>query len=109
MFFSRRGKFQVWGQRNQKRETTLSRAPEMNVTRHLRTWISALRGDGAPTADADVAHHAATLCHLANIACRVGRSFRFDPQTEQILDDDPATERLRRGYRADHWAVPQGV
>ncbi|MAV38388.1 MAG: dehydrogenase, partial [Planctomycetaceae bacterium] len=30
LFFSRRGKFQVWGQRNQKRETTLSRAPEMN-------------------------------------------------------------------------------
>ena len=109
LFFSRRGKFQVWGQRNQKRETTLSRAPEMNVTRHLRTWTSALRGDGAPTANADEAHHSATLCHLANIACRVGRSFRFDPQTEQILDDDSATDRLRRGYREGHWAVPQGV
>jgi len=109
LFVSRRGKFQVWGERNQKHAATLSRAPQMNVTRHLQTWIAALRGEGNPTANAEVAHHAATLCHLANIGCRVGRSFGFDPQEEAIVNDPQAAAGMRRAYRPQHWAVPRGV
>jgi hypothetical protein len=49
------------------------------------------------------------LCHLGNIAARVGRALRFDADNEQILGDEEANRLLRRAYRDGHWAVPKGV
>ena len=54
-------------------------------------------------------HLAATIVHLANIATSVGRTLRFDPEKEQILDDLEAARLVRRTYREGHWAVPRGV
>ena len=41
----------------------------------------------------------AGLCHLANIAYRVGRSVTFDPQTETFPDDEEANALVTRSYR----------
>ncbi len=109
MFFSRRGKFQLWGERNRRLDQHPSQTPEMNVTNNLRAWLAAIRGEAAATANAHEAHMSASLCHLANIAVRTGRSFDFDPATEQIIDDQEANELLARTYRENHWAVPNGV
>ena len=48
------------------------------------------------------------LCHLGNIATRLGRTLKFDPQREHILDDAEADAMGRRKYR-EHWAVPKSV
>ena len=61
------------------------------------------------TADAKTAHYSASLCHLANIGVRVGRSFQFDPSNESILRDEEANALLGRTYREGHWAAPKGV
>jgi len=48
-------------------------------------------------------HISAALVHMANTSYRLGRSLRFDPATEQVIDDDEANHLLRdgdRGYRA---------
>jgi predicted dehydrogenase len=44
-------------------------------------------------------HRSATLCHLANIAYRTGRTLAFDPATERITDDAEASRLLTRNYR----------
>jgi hypothetical protein len=44
-------------------------------------------------------HHAATLCHLANIAYRTGRTLSFDPKTEHFVHDREANGYLTRNYR----------
>src|ERR1039458_3224972 len=43
-------------------------------------------------------HITATLVHLANASYRLGRTLKFDPATEQVVDDAEAT-RLLRGTR----------
>ena len=41
----------------------------------------------------------ATIYHLANIAFRVGRTIRFDPDTEQILGDEEANRLVDQPMR----------
>jgi len=43
---------------------------------------------------------------LANIAYKLGRSVRFDPATEKIVDDDEAAKLARPVYR-DPWKFPE--
>jgi Oxidoreductase family, C-terminal alpha/beta domain len=56
-------------------------------------------------------HISAALVHLANASYRLGRTLRFDPQTEQVIGDDEANNLLRdgdRGYRTP-FVVPEEV
>jgi hypothetical protein len=57
--------------------------------------------DGKETnAPVEVAHRSITIAHLANIALLKGRDLRWNPDTEQILNDESANEMLSRSYRA---------
>jgi predicted dehydrogenase len=44
-------------------------------------------------------HTGAALCHLGNIAYRLGRTVNFDPKTETFPNDDAANALLSRKYR----------
>ena len=58
-----------------------------------------------PTAaPAEVAHRSITPAHLGNIAMLLGRKVRWNPETEQIVDDPEAGRMLSRPYRAP-WRV----
>ena len=54
-------------------------------------------------ADVEVGHRSATLCHMANIAMRVARRLKFDPERERFIEDAEAnpylTKQYRRGYK----------
>ena len=76
---------------------------------HHRNFIECIRSGKAPHADIEIGHLSASLCHLGNIATRLGRTLHFDPAKEQIIGDDEAAGLVRRTYRASHWAVPKGV
>ncbi|HVC99244.1 MAG TPA: Gfo/Idh/MocA family oxidoreductase [Pirellulales bacterium] len=76
---------------------------------HHRDFLDCIRAGGAPHAEIEINHLSSSLCHLGNIATRVGRVLRFDPATEQVLDDDDAQRLLRRDYRDAHWAAPRGA
>lgn len=60
------------------------------------------------TAPIEEGHISAALVHLANTAYRLGRSLRFDPAREQVIDDNEADRILRGEYRAP-FAVPREV
>jgi hypothetical protein len=47
-------------------------------------------------------HQALTICHLANIAARLGRSLRWDPEQESIVGDPQAEAFTRRPARAGY-------
>ena len=68
----------------------------------------AIRNGTAPEAEIAIGHLSASLCHLGNLATRLGRSLRFDPETERIIGDDEADGLVKRTYR-DHWGAPKGV
>jgi hypothetical protein len=110
MFVSKRGKFDVRGERNRPLDVSFDGVPKADVAQNLQNWIDCIKTAGVPNANVDVAHRAATACHLGNIATRLGRSIRFDPATERIMSDDEAAAMLSRKYRAGgHWGIPTGA
>ena len=76
---------------------------------HQRNFIECIRSGDRPAADIEIGHRSAVLCHLGNIACRMGRSLKFDPASERIVGDEEANGLVRRKYREGHWAVPKGL
>jgi predicted dehydrogenase len=79
------------------------------VPAHHQNFLDSIHDDRKPNADIEIGHRTATLCHLANIATRVGRVIHFDAKTEQVVDDPEAARFVRRQYRPGHWAVPQNI
>ena len=107
MYLSRRGKLEVLSDRNQP--VPVSVKPEaQNDAAHVQNFCDAIRTGAKLNADALTGHLSTSLCHLGNIATRLGRSLTFDPQKEVFVGDEEANALVRRPYR-DHWATPKNV
>jgi predicted dehydrogenase len=106
MVLGKRSGWQLFGPKNERREAM--RANGLGEPHH-RNFIDCIRSGQRPNADVEIGHLSATLCHLGNIACRVGRQLTFDPRQERIVGDDEADRLTARTYRDGHWAVPRGV
>jgi predicted dehydrogenase len=107
MFVSKRGKFELRGERNRPIGRQPSVAIDAKVEENHQNWLDAIRGGPAPHANVEIAHRTAAAAHLGNIAIRVGRTIQFDPATETIVGDDEAAKLLGRNYRdGGHWATP---
>jgi len=76
---------------------------------HHRDFIEAIRADRRPNADIEIGHMSTSLCHLGNIATRVGRILNFDGASEKITNDPAANALVSREYRGGHWAVPKNI
>jgi hypothetical protein len=107
MFLSRRGKLQVLDGGNKKVDLDINLVGQ-DVDAHVKNLCACIRDGAKLNGDALTGHLTTTLCHLGNIATRVGRSLTFDPQTEQIVDDAEANALVQREYR-DHWGRPRGA
>jgi predicted dehydrogenase len=66
---------------------------------HLRNFIDCVKQPRRPNADIEEGHKSTRLCHLGNIALRLGRTLRFDAKTETCTGDNEANALLRRTYR----------
>lgn len=105
MFLSRRGKIQVIDAQNKPKELAVKPQPQDDVA-HVRNFLAAIREGAQLNADALTGHLSTSLCHLGNIATRLGRSLTFDPDREHIVGDEEADRLVRREYR-DHWGRPE--
>lgn len=110
MFLSKRGKFEIRGERNQPLDVKLDGIPKAVVAENQQNWLECIKSGKLPNANVEIAHRTATAAHLGNIAVRLGRAIRFDPAKEQILGDDEAAKLVARKYRdGGHWGVPAAV
>jgi len=68
---------------------------------HAANFIKAVHSRKATDlhADVEIGHRSAMLCHMANIAMRVGRRLRFDAQNERFIGDSEANTYLTKQYR----------
>jgi len=68
---------------------------------HYRNFVDCVYSREATAAPVETAHRSITVCHLANIAMRLGReTLTWDPKTETITDDTAAAAMLARPYRS---------
>jgi hypothetical protein len=77
---------------------------------HWANFIDAVRTGKDEILHCDIleGHLSTSLCHLANISYRVGRSLRFAGDSEKFIGDPEADAHLKRVYRPPY-VVPETV
>jgi predicted dehydrogenase len=73
-------------------------APDLDGL-HVRNFLDCVKSRAVPVADVEEGHRSAVVCHLGNIATRLRRSLRWDPQGEQVVGDPEASALLHYEYR----------
>lgn len=74
-----------------------------NHSEHRRIFLDSIISRNEPNAPVEAGHRTATICHLNNLALKVGRSFNWDPKTEQS-DDAEINSMLTPKMRAP-WSL----
>ncbi len=106
MILGKSGGYRIYGERNKLIEDKSKGSPDLPA--HHRNFLAAIRGKAKAHTNAQTAHLSSSLCHLGNLAIRVGRLIHFDTEKEAVIDDKEANALVRRKY-SDHWSVPKGV
>jgi predicted dehydrogenase len=75
---------------------------------HLANFVECVKSRETPNADVEVGHLSTRLCHLGNIAHRVGRRLHFDGATESFPGDAEANALLSREY-SSRFEMPSQV
>ena len=110
MMLSKRGKLEVYDDRNKRIENAEPKQRPELIENHQLDFLDAIRSGRKPNADVAHGHDSVALVHLANVAVRLGRSLELDPHQERIVGDEEANGLLSRTYReGGHWAVPKGA
>ena len=78
-----------------KDEIHLGRSPG-----HHRNFLDSVKSRKDPVATAEIGHRTATICHLNNLAMKLGRKLKWDPKKEQIIDDAEANALLTPKMRS---------
>ncbi|GAA0526200.1 Gfo/Idh/MocA family protein [Chitinophaga japonensis] len=65
---------------------------------HINNFLESIRGKAKLNAEIAIGHTSVMLCHLGNIAQRVGRVLHCDPSNGHILDDADAAALWSRSY-----------
>ena len=71
---------------------------------HINNFLDSIRGSATLASESEEAHKSTLLCHLGNIAHRVGRNLRCDPKTGLVLGDKDALALWTREY-AKGWEL----
>ncbi len=71
---------------------------------HHRNFIDCVIKRVGPFATPEIGHRTATICHMNNIAMKVGRKLTWDPKMEELLDDEEAGKLLKPEMRQP-WVV----
>ena len=62
---------------------------------HEKDFTDAVYKGRQPACPVEIGHRSATICHLANIAARLGRtSLKWNPKTERVVNDKAANAML---------------
>ena len=73
---------------------------EDTMAMNERDWLDSMRSRKRPLCEVEDGHRVSTVCNLANMSLRLGRSIRWDPEKEQVIGDKEAAAMCARPYRA---------
>jgi len=71
---------------------------------HHRNFIDCVKSRRDTIAPPETAHRSVTICHLGNIALRLGRKLKWNPENETFIDDPEANRMLARQSRSP-WGI----
>jgi hypothetical protein len=65
-----------------------------------------MKSRARPASDVEIGHDSMIACHLGNMAQRLGRMVKWDPEKEAVIGDPEAQKLVNRPYRAP-WVLPK--
>jgi hypothetical protein len=81
--------------------TFSSNEPRLPVSNdHKRNFLECVRSRRKTICPIETAVRSDTICHLDDIAIRLGRKLHWDPKAEQFVNDDQANRMLTRPLRS---------
>lgn len=86
-------------------EKDLEKHCEPAIRNHMKDFLAAISSRATPVADIEQGYISTASCILANIAMNLGRTLKWDPQTQRVIDDAQANQLLQRTYRSP-WVHP---
>ena len=69
---------------------------------HAGHFLECVKTRTRPNADIEIGRLSTTICHIGNVATRLGREVMFDPKTETFGDDAEANAYMTKKYRAPY-------
>jgi len=67
---------------------------------HHENWLDCIASRKRPICDVQIGHRSVTVCHIGNIAIRLGRPLTWSPTQEEFEGDEEANRMLSRPMRA---------
>jgi len=95
-----RGYFQTWPDEIGREPIGPNEIHLYESPGHHQDWLNCIRQRRRPICDVAIGASSVTVCHLANIACWLGRPIRWDPVRREIVGDAAAARWLDRPKRA---------
>ena len=89
--------FRVYGHDNLSRTERMGKIDA--IKNHMGNFYDCTLSRQTPISDVVSQHRSVSLCHLGNIAMRVGTKLAWNPETEQFLDSPAASKLLKRDQR----------
>lgn len=71
---------------------------------HYQNFLDSIKSREKPICDVEVGHRTATVCNIGNIAYRLGKSLKWDPEKEKFENDKAANDLLGRSMKKE-WKV----
>lgn len=71
-------------------------------THHMDDFIYCVKERQQPISDVFTHHRAVSTCHLSNIALITGRELRWDPESEDFINDPEASALISRDSRRSY-------
>jgi len=67
---------------------------------HQGNFLECIRTRSKTVCDEEIGYRSITVCHLGNLAYRLGRPLKWNPEKERFVDDDQANRILNRSMRS---------
>ena len=93
----RREDFRVYSDDNLDRVERMGKIDA--IKNHMGNFFDCTFSRKTPISDVISQHRSVILCHLGNIAMKVGTKLTWNPETEQFVDTPAATKLLKRDQR----------
>ena len=67
---------------------------------HKANWLDCIKSRAETVAPVEVAHRSCSVCLLGDIAMRLGRKLKWDPEHERFTNDDQANRMVSQPMRS---------
>ena len=87
-------------------DPVLNKPDDQNIRELWANFLECIASGGTPVCDIEIGHRSTNMSLLGMLSMKLGRSVRWDGESETILDDPEANKLLKRKYRGP-WKYPE--